>query len=315
MRVLLTGGSSFTGLHFARELVAGGHEVVATLTRPPSAYAGLRGERVRRLAASVAKVAGEVRFGDDRFLAILREQGPFDLLAHHGAEVGDYKSARFHVHRALARNAHRLDAVLDGLRAQGRVLLTGSVFERGEGIGSEGLPAFSLYAVSKKLTAELFRHHCRVRGLVLGRFVVPNPFGPWEEPRLASSLARSWLEGGVPVVRSPETIRDHVHVSLLAKAYRHYAEELVRGRAAPALSPSGYPESLRAFAARLARELGPRLGRPCAFDTGCEDPFPEPRVRVNAEPLDASTLGWSEEAAWDALAAWYRKRFGGKGCG
>ena len=49
MRILLTGGSSFTGLWFARSLAAKGHTVVAPLKG--SDYSGLRGERVSRTAA------------------------------------------------------------------------------------------------------------------------------------------------------------------------------------------------------------------------------------------------------------------------
>ena len=46
-------------------------------------------------------------------------------------------------------------AVLESLKSAGcsRVLLTGSVFEGGEGAGSQGLPDLSPYGLSKALTA------------------------------------------------------------------------------------------------------------------------------------------------------------------
>jgi hypothetical protein len=33
--------------------------------------------------------------------------------------------------------------------------------------------------------------------------------------------------------------------------------------------------------------------------------FPEPRVRINTDVLDAAALGWDEAAAWDEFARYY----------
>ena len=100
-------------------------------------------------------------FGDERFLALIREGG-WDLLCHHAADVTNYKSPDFDAVAALRNNTHNLPAVLEALGAAGcrRVLLTGSVFEGGEGAGSQGLPDFSPYGLSKALTAQVFRYYC-----------------------------------------------------------------------------------------------------------------------------------------------------------
>ena len=70
--------------------------------------------------------------------------------------------------------------MLEALGATGchRLLLTGSVFESGEGAGSQGLPDFSPYGLSKALTAQMFGYYCPRAGIGLGKFVIPNPFGP-----------------------------------------------------------------------------------------------------------------------------------------
>ena len=75
------------------------------------------------------------------------------------------------------------------------MLLSGSVFEGGEGAGSQGLPDFSPYGLSKALTAQVFRFDCGRAGLGLGKFVIPNPFGPYEEPRFTAYLMKNWLAG------------------------------------------------------------------------------------------------------------------------
>ena len=55
-KILLTGGSSFSGLWIAQALADAGHQVTAAVTRPKAAYQGLRAERVARLEASTQVV-------------------------------------------------------------------------------------------------------------------------------------------------------------------------------------------------------------------------------------------------------------------
>ena len=95
MKILFTGGSSFTGLWFVRELAAAGHEVHGRLPQ--------RGRRIPRrrprgsASCSLAEVCRPVHgcsFGDEAFLALVGEGG-FDLLCHHAADVTNYKSPDF----------------------------------------------------------------------------------------------------------------------------------------------------------------------------------------------------------------------------
>ena len=100
-------------------------------------------------------------------------------------------------------------------------------------------------------------------------------------------------------------MRDNIHVSLLAKAYRHFAEQQAHPGASSRLNPCGYIESQGAFATRLASEMRSRLNKPCALELARQTQFDEPRVRVNFDQPDAIDLGWSEDAAWDAMADYY----------
>ncbi len=316
MRILLTGGSSFTGLWFARALAEGGHEVHATLTRPGvEAYEGLRRRRVALLAGS-ATLHGDLRFGSETFLALLRDGGRWDLLCHHGAEVGDYRSEDYDIEGALAANTRGLADVLAALReAGGRgVVLTGSIFERGEGGDGPDAAAIKPYGLAKSLTSDAFRRDCRRDGVPLGRFVIPNPFGPWEEPRFTSYMARAWRDGASPEVRTPDYVRDNIHVDLLARAYRGFCGEVAASDAPYACcEPSGYAESQGDFAQRLARELA-RRGWPAPDTVPCarQTEFTEPLRRVNAQPAAGLCPDWDESRAWDALADWYAEAFGGE---
>lgn len=310
MRILFTGASSFTGVWFVRELARAGHDVVATFRRKPEDYPdALRRERVRLAVQSCRPVFG-ASFGDEAFLE-LAGQGGFDLLAHHAADVTNYKSPDFDVCGALAANTRNLGPILRVLHAGGcrRVLLTGTFFEGGEGAGSQGLPDFSAYGLSKALTAQLFRYICARAGMGLGKFVVPNPFGPWEEPRFTAYLIKSWFAGQTPSCATPLYVRDNIHVSLLARAYAQFAAE-VPASGMVKRNPSGYPETQGAFTLRFAAEMRGRLELPCPVELKKQVDFPEPRVRINTEVLDAAALGWDEAEAWDELAAYYRRAAG-----
>lgn len=306
MRVLLTGASSFTGAWFARALAEGGHEVVAGFRRAADAYEGLRAERLA-LVGEVAETRFGVAFGDDAFLELL-DAGGFDAVCHHGAEVGDYRSPDFDVAAAFAANTYRAADVARLLAAATSCLVvTGSVFEQDEGVGERPLRAFSAYGLSKGLTAAAFAFHAQREGAAYGKFVIPNPFGPFEEPRFTAYLVRSWRAGEIPTVATPAYVRDNIHVSLLAASYRGFVERVQAAGGIHRLAPSGYVESQGAFAQRFAREVGPRLGLEAGVELVDQVEFPEPRMRVNTDPAEALVHDWREADAWDAVAEYYRR--------
>jgi nucleoside-diphosphate-sugar epimerase len=310
VRVLLTGASSFTGLWFARSLAAHGHTVTAPLKG--SGYSGLRGRRVAELR-KVAEVIEDCPFGSPRFLD-LTGANSWDVFCQHAARTGDYRNPDFDVTGAVAENTHNLPAVLKAMLDRGltAVLLTGSIFEQDEGIGNAPLRAFSPYGLSKGLTWQYYRFLCETMGgFNLGKFVIPNPFGPFEEPRFCNYLIQSWFKGEVPTVRTPLYVRDNIHIDLMAASYAAYAGQLPSRPGVTKLNPSFYIESQGAFAKRFAGEMEPRLNIGCPVVLLEQAEFGEPMVRVNTDRVDGAAFGWSEAAAWDAEAEFYKSQRNG----
>jgi nucleoside-diphosphate-sugar epimerase len=297
--VLFSGGSSFTGFWFVRELRRRGHEVVCTFRGSGvDAYQDLRGWRVSELCREGPSVF-DCTFGSEPFLELLASR-PWTVYCHHAADVTNYRSLDFDAVGALANNTRNLRPSLAALKRaneQARVVLTGSVFEGGEGAGSDGLPDILPYGLSKALTAKVFAYEAALAGVPLGKFVIPNPFGPYQEPRFLEYLIATWRRGEVAKVSTPDYVRDNIHVELLARDYRHFLETRASHR-----SPSGIVGDQRAFAYLVAREMRSRLGWECGLDMAVQKEFAEPLVRINTDSAAPRHPDWDPATAWDQIA-------------
>lgn len=302
--VLLTGASSFTGVWIAEALAQAGFRVIAPLLRARNNYEGVRLDRVVRLE-KVAEVRFGRAFGSDALLADIRDSRGIDVLAHHAAHITGYRDAAFDPVDALARNTAGAPALLQALREAGArlVVLTGSVFEAGEGGGDEP-GAVTPYGLSKTLTTQAFDYWTHAAGLRFGRFVIPSPYGVLEEQRFGWYLFKTWFAGGTPQVRTPRYVRDHLAAPKLAKAYAAYVVHALAGEAPQAIArPSGWIASQGQFAERVALEASRRLARDWQVELAEHATLEEPLVRVNDQPDWGAN--WDESAFWDDYVAWY----------
>ncbi len=305
MRVLLTGASSFTGAWFAAKLAQNGHEVRATLRATYSSYEGLRKSRLDLMAGLGVQFLESVSFGDEAFVAAV---DGVDLIAHHAAEVTNYHSSDFDVIAAVAANTANARMVTERAAAAGvrGLVVTGSVFEQDEGLGEAPLKAFSPYGLSKGLSWQVAKYWADRAELPVGKFVIPNPFGPLEEARFCAYLLRTWVAGERAGVRTPSYVRDNIPVDLLSMRYVRYLEQMVEGVGESRCAPSGYVESQGRFALRFAEEIGGRLGLEAPLDLAHQTEFAEPVMRTNS---DFDRTGWDEAAFWDSAADYYRKTY------
>lgn len=302
-KVLLTGGSSFTGVWIAEALAQAGFEVVAPLLRPREDYDGVRLDRVVRLEKAAVVTYGRA-FGSQALLDDIRAAKP-DVLAHHAAHITGYRSPDFDPVDALARNTEGARETLQAVRrAGGRLMiLTGSVFEAGEG-GGEEPGAVTPYGLSKTLTTAAFDYWTRDAGLAFGRFVIPSPYGVLEERRFGWHLFRSWFAGETPLVRTPLYVRDHLAAPQLARAYAEYVTACLGDEASRTVArPSGWIAPQGELALKVAAEASRRLGRACPVELGHQARFDEPRVRVNDQPQWGA--GWDEAQFWNDYVDWY----------
>jgi len=307
MKIIFTGSSSFTGYWFITSLLEAGHEVIATFKGNPDLYKEIRKVRVNILNEKVLCIYN-CAFGSEIFIDIISKQNKIDMICHHDADVTNYKSPEFNVITALERNSKNITSVLNKLRDKrcDTLLFTGSIFESNEGAGSDGLRAFSPYGLSKGLTADYFRYYTGEVGMKMGKFVIPNPFGPFEEPRFTTFLVKRWQERKIPRVATPDYVRDNIHVSLLSSAYTWFAENLKKKNGVTVMHPSCYPESQRVFATRFAKEMSHRIGVSCPLYFAEQHEFTEPKIRVNTDSVMHLFTDWSEKKAWDESADYYK---------
>ena len=304
MKILFTGASSFTGFWLVKTLAAGGHEIVCPVTGGLENYTAVRQRRVEQLKP-FCRLVPDAPFGSENFLKLAGAE-KFNLLCHHAADVANYRSPDFNAVRALQNNSLNLRASLNVLKCP--VALTGSVFENDEGAGNEPRRAFSPYGLSKGMTFQFFRHYCHEASVPLGKFVIPNPFGPLEEPRFTAFLMKNWQAGLPCEVKTPAYVRDNIHVDLLAAAYTKFTARVTSSKE-PLLktNPSGYAESQGEFAQRVAREVKARLGWACELKLAKQEDFSEPLNRTNTEPAVKLAPEWNESKAWNAFAEFYAK--------
>jgi nucleoside-diphosphate-sugar epimerase len=303
-RVLLTGASSFTGMWIAEALAVAGFQVLAPLLRPKADYDPERLARIARVE-QVAEVAYDRPFGSPAFLDLVQAHPDIAALAHHAADITGYRDPGFDATAAFGRNLAGAPEVLRALAEQGaRVLLvTGTVFEAGEGDCPDWTLAVTPYGLSKTLTNIAFQHQAAWAGLRFGRFVIPSPYGPFEQQRsFPAYLFRSWAAGETPVVRTPLYLRDHLPAPQLARAYAAQLKALLDDPAAPEVArPSGWIATQGDFAAKVAAETARRLGRDCPVAFADQIEFPEPLRRINRDPAPAI----DEAAFWDQYVRWY----------
>jgi nucleoside-diphosphate-sugar epimerase len=309
MKILMTGASSFTGYWFAKVLSKAGHQITATMQKNSvEDYSGIRKKRVEELNSCISLIFN-CSSGDEAFIEQIQKLKP-DILCLHGHDNRNYRSPDYDSETAIKSALNNIELIFSELvssNSSSKVVHTGTYFEQEEGGGEVGESAINPYALSKKEVASKLQVVSKTIGVPLSRFIIPNPFGPMEEGRFTTYLVESWKNGEVPSVRTPEYIRDNIHVSALALAYLDFVtEEIHQSGGLNKVSPSQYREKQGDFTLRFANEMSKRTNLNCSVELGQQTDFPEPERRINSDALDYKSLGWNESQAWDEIALFYQ---------
>ena len=296
MRILITGPTSFTGVFFIEALAKAGHEVYATSTQTISSYTGLRGLRANK-ASMYATIHENIQFGDDAFLHLLESES-FDVYCHHGAWTKDYRGMNYDFERAFANNTRSVNNVCRHLAKNGcrKIIVSGSIFEEAD-------PLFSPYGLVKKMTSDTIQFYGMHFGMHVSKFVIPNPFGPLDNPKVLDKLGREWLAERVARLNVPPYIRDNIPVTLLAMGFAKWVEKCPETVGASSYAPSGYISTIDEFIERVAKAFRSRLNLECAVEMETQTERSQPMILVNKTPLQALFDEWDEKAFWDALVA------------
>ncbi|MEC7986722.1 MAG: NAD(P)-dependent oxidoreductase [Myxococcota bacterium] len=293
LKILLSGASSFSGFHILQSLSQAGHEVWATLQSPTSSYRDLKKRRIQSLPSNI-RIVENTPFGSTGFLNLLEEE--FDIYGHHGAWTQNYRSIDYELHRAFENNTHNIKAVMECLsRTQTHVVISSSIFE-----GNAQTPPFSPHGLVKSITTQAFFLYAQLYDVPISRLVIPNPFGPLDNAKIIAYLCKEWFAGRVPIVQTPQYIRDNIPVDLLALSYRYWIEQPRSFQSS--FHPSGYQSSMGEFAKRVAKELAPRLQIDCPIQFAVQTRFEQPKTLINNISAHMLCPQWSEERFWDLFA-------------
>lgn len=109
-------------------------------------------------------------------------------------------------------------------------------------------------------------------------------------------------------MKTPDYLRDNIHVDLLAAMYGKFAATILADKSkCSKINPSGYVESQGEFAQRAAREVRARTGWACELKLSKQEDFSEPLRRTNFNAAAPQIPNWKEAAAWDAFVEFYSR--------
>ena len=301
MKVIFTGASSFTGVWFVYEMARRGVDVTTTFTRTPLEYDGLRGQRVR-WARSLSTSFFGTKFGDEQFLQMCEQAGPVDALCLHGAFTQGYAQSNFLLGHAVQENTRGAREVMEVLGRQGcrRLIWTGTYIES-EFSGASHEHQHPLYGESKQRSREILAELCRELGWQMDCVILPHVYGPLQSGNWIDYLMRRWASDQVARVVMPSRVRDHAHVSLLARFYADILATTPEGGPIRIHRPSGEILPVGAFAVQLSDEVSQRTGWDCRLQFDTVPRRGEPFRYANTTPLTDLYPDFDASGAWDAF--------------
>lgn len=214
--VLITGATGFVGANLARRLLREGCRVHLLVRQ---GHATWRLQEIRP-QVQLHQVELDDRAALDQLVSQVRPEWIFHLAAY-----GAY-SWQADLQRMIQTNVTGTANLIEACARVGFAAFvnTGSSSEYGAKdhppAEDEALEPNSHYACTKAAATLLCRYIAQSRNLHLPTLRLYSVFGPYEDPgRLFPALIQRGLQGELPPLVSPDTMRDYVYVDDVCEAY------------------------------------------------------------------------------------------------
>lgn len=234
MKIVVTGISSFVGVHLAVHFSESGHSVTGTVTRPLESYDGIRSERLT-LAGRAGVHIGQLDITDENGLIDFVHSESPDVWIHHAGWATKYSSLDYDLLRGHITNVQPLAMLYPALRDSGcrGIIMTGSSMEYSnvDFACEEDHPCWpeTPYGLSKLTQTLRARQLSELTGVKtrLARLFIP--LGPLDAPqKLIPSVIRG-LKNSVPIELTPcEQSRDFLFMHDLVRGYERLMDDLER---------------------------------------------------------------------------------------
>ena len=285
--ILMTGGSSFTGFHFAQALLSQGYRLTLTHRKQIAHYAPSYRQRIQQLAPHVRLV--NTYFGSPEFIELADQ---CELVFHHGAQTQFKTGTEREIGAAVEQNTLGLESLLR-VNNDIEFLLSSSYYG---GLNSSVNPQlFGPYGVSKYQTDLRWHTLCARQSRPLKVLTIPNPIGAFDNHKLLAQMAGCWAKGTAFQLKTPNFIRDNIPVTALAQ----HIDKVIQGTGT--LSPSGWISRMDQFAAAVAQQTADRTGWSCRIIHAPID-SPQPLCMHNRECIIPTTF--DSIRFWDKTVEW-----------
>ena len=243
MKILFTGGSSFTGYHFISELSKNKkYKIFCSLQKKINTYKGIRYERIKLLSKIKNIVLLEqINFGDKKFIKILKKNN-FKVICLHHSHTKNYNSDKnFNLKKSINRNLFNIDKVFRNLNKKTLLVVSNTVFQD---IKLKKYKAVNNYGVSKTIFYNEIKKFCNLYKINFKSVYITNPWGIFEEKKLNFNMINCWVKNKEFILQYPNYIRDNIYINKLRREY----SALIKDKSKKIeYFPSGYCSSNKVF--------------------------------------------------------------------
>ena len=301
--VIVTGISSFVGMHLARRFAREGFRVAGTISKPRAAYNGIRAARLKELDGAITFV--ELDITDAAAVAAVVDKFKPSLWLHHAGYAAGYASSDYDSAQGFAANVAPLTHIYKSLAGRDcSVIVTGSGAEYSttDAAAREDDACFPDMPYGLSKLAETLR----ARQLA-AQFGVPTrvardylPYGVFDNPEKLLAQVVEGLRRNIPVDLSTCTqARDFLGIGDLCGAYVALHNDMPRTPFDIFNICSGEATPLRDLLLSIAKIM---KADPALLRFGVRPARPgDPPVMFGSNDKARRILGWQPAALADAI--------------